>query len=147
MRYKGNWKNKLNIKNYILICTDELKISLRLLHDIFELIQNWNLYDLKRWNWFEVKLLQSSNSIIIKMKWNRLYYDIFKFDMREICKISRVSQLQDIHTMSYAENLKEGGSICIILWKIKTRKTNNWCNKYKDPVYFVKKDYMSINKK
>ena len=29
-----NWKIKLNINNYVLICTDDLKISLQLVYHI-----------------------------------------------------------------------------------------------------------------
>ena len=51
-----------------------------------------------------------------------------------------------IHTMSYAENLKQARSM-YRLFKKNTWKTNNWCNKHKHHFYFVKKITYYITKK
>ena len=57
-----------NQKWYLnLYGTDDLKISLRLVYSILELIENQNLYNLKCRNWFKLRFFQNQNIIIIKI--------------------------------------------------------------------------------
>ena len=90
LRYRKLQK-KLKIKNDISICTDDWKISLRLGYNIFELIENQILYDLKCRNWFKIKFFPKSkfNHYQDEIEWN--IYLNYKFEIQKNCTISRIS--------------------------------------------------------